>query len=104
MREEPVLFLRAKEDFVPYTPRDKQSLPHNLQGLGPGVPAESLELAIRKEVRPGQRARRSSPLWGLRQLDTPPWAWLCWLCCGLVCSSWPPEPSLPLPSLPAQSP
>ncbi|XP_040831826.1 paladin isoform X1 [Ochotona curzoniae] len=50
VREEPVLFLRAKEDFVPYTPRDKQSLPHNLQGLGPGVPAESLELAIRKEI------------------------------------------------------
>lgn len=50
VREEPVLFLRAEEDFVPYTPRDKQSLHENLQGLGPGVQAESLELAIRKEI------------------------------------------------------
>lgn len=46
-----MLFLRADEDFVPYTPRDKQNLHENLQGLGPGVQAESLELAIRKEVR-----------------------------------------------------
>lgn len=51
VREEPVLFLRAEEDFVPYTPRDKRNLHENLQGLGPGVQAESLELAIRKEVR-----------------------------------------------------
>uniref|UniRef100_A0A8C2RG24 Paladin n=1 Tax=Capra hircus TaxID=9925 RepID=A0A8C2RG24_CAPHI len=50
VREEPVLFLQAAEDFVPYTPRDKQSLHENLQGLGPGVPAERLELAIRKEI------------------------------------------------------
>lgn len=46
-----MLFLRAEEDFVPYTPRDKKSLHENLQGLGSGVQAESLELAIRKEVR-----------------------------------------------------
>ncbi|XP_061261220.1 paladin isoform X2 [Bos javanicus] len=50
VREEPVLFLRAAEDFIPYTPRDKQNLHENLQGLGPGVPAERLELAIRKEI------------------------------------------------------
>uniref|UniRef100_A0AC11EGW4 Phosphatase domain containing paladin 1 n=1 Tax=Ovis aries TaxID=9940 RepID=A0AC11EGW4_SHEEP len=50
VREEPVLFLRAAEDFVPYTPRDKQNLQENLQGLGPGVPVERLELAIRKEI------------------------------------------------------
>ncbi|KAM5235944.1 paladin [Ctenodactylus gundi] len=50
LREEPVLFLRADEDFVSYTPRDKQNLHENLQGLGPGVWAESLELAIRKEI------------------------------------------------------
>uniref|UniRef100_A0A8D0ZHK9 Paladin n=1 Tax=Sus scrofa TaxID=9823 RepID=A0A8D0ZHK9_PIG len=50
VREEPVLFLRAEEDFVPYTPRDKQSLHENLQGLGPGVQAERLELAMRKEI------------------------------------------------------
>ncbi|XP_004615483.2 paladin isoform X2 [Sorex araneus] len=50
VREEPVLFLRAEEDFVPYTPRDRQSLHENLQGLGPGSCTESLELAIRKEI------------------------------------------------------
>ncbi|XP_059756092.1 paladin isoform X3 [Balaenoptera ricei] len=50
VREEPVLFLHADEDFVPYTPRDKQSLHENLQGLGPGVQVERLELAIRKEI------------------------------------------------------
>ncbi|XP_054378505.2 paladin isoform X4 [Pongo pygmaeus] len=50
VREEPVLFLRADEDFVSYTPRDKQNLHENLQGLGPGVRVESLELAIRKEI------------------------------------------------------
>ncbi|XP_037660726.1 paladin isoform X2 [Choloepus didactylus] len=50
LREEPVLFLRADEDFMPYTPRDKQNLQENLQGLGPGVQAESMELAIRKEI------------------------------------------------------
>uniref|UniRef100_A0A673V807 Paladin n=1 Tax=Suricata suricatta TaxID=37032 RepID=A0A673V807_SURSU len=50
VREEPVLFLRAGDDFVPYTPRDKQNLRENLQGLGPGIQAESLELAIRKEI------------------------------------------------------
>nr|XP_031316995.1 paladin isoform X2 [Camelus dromedarius] len=50
VREEPVLFLRAGEDFVPYTPRDKEHLHENLQGLGPGVQAEHLEQAIRKEI------------------------------------------------------
>ncbi|XP_021115215.1 paladin isoform X2 [Heterocephalus glaber] len=51
VREEPVLFLRADEDFVSYTPRDKQNLHENLQGLGPGVRVESMELAIRKEIQ-----------------------------------------------------
>lgn len=46
-----MLFLRAEEDFVSYTPRDKESLHENLRGPGPAVKAESLELAIRKEVR-----------------------------------------------------
>ncbi|XP_020017695.1 paladin [Castor canadensis] len=50
VREEPVLFLRADEDFVSYTPRDKQSLHENLQALNSGIGAESLELAIRKEI------------------------------------------------------
>ncbi|XP_006889104.1 PREDICTED: paladin [Elephantulus edwardii] len=50
VREEPVLFLRAGEDFEPYTPRDKKNLQDNLQGLGPGVRAERLELSIRQEI------------------------------------------------------
>ncbi|XP_006837528.1 PREDICTED: paladin [Chrysochloris asiatica] len=50
LREEPVLFLRAGEDFLPYTPRDKQNLLDNLRDLGPGIRAESLELSIRKEI------------------------------------------------------
>ncbi|XP_005005369.1 paladin isoform X2 [Cavia porcellus] len=51
VREEPVLFLRADEDFVSYTPRDKHNLQENLRGLGPGVQVESTELAIRKEIQ-----------------------------------------------------
>uniref|UniRef100_A0A4X2L3Q6 Phosphatase domain containing paladin 1 n=1 Tax=Vombatus ursinus TaxID=29139 RepID=A0A4X2L3Q6_VOMUR len=50
VREEPVLFLRMDNDFVSYTPRDKQNLCENLRGLSPGVQVESLELAIRKEI------------------------------------------------------
>ncbi|XP_005390110.1 PREDICTED: paladin [Chinchilla lanigera] len=51
VREEPVLFLHAGEDFVSYTPRDRHKLHENLQGLGPGVRVESTELAIRKEIQ-----------------------------------------------------
>ncbi|XP_045147620.1 paladin [Echinops telfairi] len=50
VREEPVLFLRTSEDFMPYTPRDKRDLQANLQALGPGLRAENMELAIRKEI------------------------------------------------------
>ncbi|XP_072484794.1 paladin isoform X2 [Notamacropus eugenii] len=50
VREEPVLFLRMEDDFVSYTPRDKQNLSENLRGQSPGVQVESLELAIRKEI------------------------------------------------------
>ncbi|KAG3264768.1 phosphatase domain containing, paladin 1 [Ictidomys tridecemlineatus] len=50
VREEPVLFLRAGEDLVSYTPRDKQNLHENLRGLGPGSQAERLELTIQKEI------------------------------------------------------
>lgn len=69
VREEPVLFLRAEEDFVPYTPRDKQSLHENLQGLGPGVQAERLELAMRKEVGATGVGGRSPSLAAFRQLS-----------------------------------
>lgn len=51
VREEPVVFLRLEGDFVSYTPRGKENLHENLQRLQRGMRAESLELAIRKEVR-----------------------------------------------------
>ncbi|NWW17673.1 PALD protein, partial [Falcunculus frontatus] len=51
VREEPVVFLRLEGDFVSYTPRGKENLHENLQRLQGGVRAESLELAIRKEIR-----------------------------------------------------
>ncbi|NWR91044.1 PALD protein, partial [Furnarius figulus] len=47
VREEPVVFLRVEGDFVSYTPRGKENLHENLQR---GGRAESLELAIRKEI------------------------------------------------------
>ncbi|NXN85107.1 PALD protein, partial [Bombycilla garrulus] len=50
VREEPVVFLRLEGDFVSYTPRGKENLHENLQCLQRGVRAESLELAIRKEI------------------------------------------------------
>ncbi|XP_062436782.1 paladin isoform X3 [Rhea pennata] len=50
VREEPVVFLRAESDFVPYTPRGKENLHENLHSLQRGVKAEKLELAIRKEL------------------------------------------------------
>ncbi|NWV48282.1 PALD protein, partial [Daphoenositta chrysoptera] len=51
VREEPVVFLRLEGDFVSYTPRGKENLHENLQRLQQGLRAESLELAIRKEIR-----------------------------------------------------
>lgn len=45
-----MVFLRLEGDFVSYTPRGKENLHENLQRLQRGVRAESLELAIRKEV------------------------------------------------------
>ncbi|NXI43220.1 PALD protein, partial [Galbula dea] len=50
IREEPVVFLRLEGDFASYTPRGKENLHENLQCLQQGVRAESLELAIRKEI------------------------------------------------------
>uniref|UniRef100_A0A8C0EGN1 Phosphatase domain containing paladin 1 n=1 Tax=Bubo bubo TaxID=30461 RepID=A0A8C0EGN1_BUBBB len=50
VREEPVVFLRLEGDFVSYTPRGKENLHENLQRLQQGLRAESLELAIRKEI------------------------------------------------------
>lgn len=50
VREEPVVFLRMENDFVPYTPRGKENLHENLHSLQRGVKVENLELATRKEV------------------------------------------------------
>ncbi|XP_078453849.1 paladin isoform X1 [Lampetra planeri] len=56
LREEPVVFLRQGEDFVPYTPRDPENLHENLHGLGvehmqgSGRFSESLEVIIRREL------------------------------------------------------
>ncbi|XP_066478357.1 paladin isoform X2 [Tiliqua scincoides] len=50
VREEPVLFLRVDDDFVPYTPRGKENLHENLHSLQRGARVENLELAIRKEM------------------------------------------------------
>ncbi|XP_077359484.1 paladin isoform X2 [Festucalex cinctus] len=50
VREEPVVFLRKGDDFVPYTPRRKENLHENLHGLQKAEPVEVLELTIRKEL------------------------------------------------------
>ncbi|XP_064170427.1 paladin isoform X2 [Anguilla rostrata] len=50
VREEPVVFIRRENDFVPFAPRKKENLHENLSGLGTGVTAEALELTIRKEL------------------------------------------------------
>ncbi|CAM4593654.1 paladin isoform X1 [Caretta caretta] len=50
VREEPVLFLRMENDFVPYTPRGKENLHENLHSLPRGVKVDNMELAIRKEI------------------------------------------------------
>uniref|UniRef100_A0A8B9JGL0 Phosphatase domain containing paladin 1a n=1 Tax=Astyanax mexicanus TaxID=7994 RepID=A0A8B9JGL0_ASTMX len=50
VREEPLLFLRLEENFVPYTPRRKENLHENLHDLSKDVPVENLELNIRKEL------------------------------------------------------
>ncbi|XP_063749649.1 paladin isoform X1 [Eleginops maclovinus] len=50
VREEPVVFLRKEDNFVPYTPRRKENLHENLHGLEKEVLVESLELTMRKEL------------------------------------------------------
>ncbi|XP_014859021.1 PREDICTED: paladin isoform X2 [Poecilia mexicana] len=50
IREEPVVFLCKDDDFVPYTPRRKENLHENLQGLQGEETVESLELSIRNEL------------------------------------------------------
>ncbi|XP_078284549.1 paladin [Rhinoraja longicauda] len=50
VREEPVVFLRVENDFIPYTPRRKENLHENLHNLGADVKVEQLELTIRKEL------------------------------------------------------
>lgn len=100
-----MLFLRANEDFVPYTPRDKQNLCENLQGLGPRVQAEDLELAIRKEVRASGVGERRQGLVSVTQLSfalTSPHLPTFLPCLGEWLAARPahgqPEEELPLPS------
>ncbi|NXA36679.1 PALD protein, partial [Eudromia elegans] len=50
VREEPVVFLPAEGDFVPYTPRARENLRESPPGLQSGLDVEGLELAIRREV------------------------------------------------------
>ncbi|XP_069741792.1 paladin-like isoform X2 [Narcine bancroftii] len=50
VREEPVVFLRVENDFIPYTPRRKENLHENLHNLGKDTRVEQLELSIRKEL------------------------------------------------------
>ncbi|XP_068161438.1 paladin isoform X2 [Antennarius striatus] len=50
VREEPVVFLRKDDDFLPYTPRRKENLHENLHGLKKEEPVENLELTVRKEL------------------------------------------------------
>uniref|UniRef100_A0A670ZQZ5 Paladin n=1 Tax=Pseudonaja textilis TaxID=8673 RepID=A0A670ZQZ5_PSETE len=50
IREEPILFLRMDNDFIPYTPRAKENLKENLHNLHRGVKVEDLEVSIRKEI------------------------------------------------------
>lgn len=62
VREEPVVFLRKDEDFVPYTPRKKENLHENLHGLNKEEPVESLELTVRKEVSRAELSSRNDDL------------------------------------------
>ncbi|KAF5886610.1 paladin isoform X2, partial [Clarias magur] len=50
VREEPVLFLRLQDDFIPYTPRRKENLHENLKNLNKKTSVENLEISIRKEL------------------------------------------------------
>lgn len=71
VREEPVVFLRVDNDFVPYTPRGKENLHENLHSLKRGVKVEDLELAIRKEVIWGGTRTTCLMPRGLRVIPTP---------------------------------
>ncbi|XP_051508181.1 phosphatase domain containing paladin 1b isoform X4 [Myxocyprinus asiaticus] len=50
VREEPVVFFRSDEDFIPYTPRRRENLHENLHVLDKGHSGEQMELSIRKEL------------------------------------------------------
>ncbi|XP_051945944.1 phosphatase domain containing paladin 1b isoform X1 [Xyrauchen texanus] len=50
VREEPVVFFRSDEDFIPYTPRRRENLHENLHDLDKGHSGEQMELSIRKEL------------------------------------------------------
>ncbi|XP_078252897.1 paladin-like [Rhinoraja longicauda] len=50
VREEPVIFLHQDDDFIPYTPRDRNDLQENLYNLTSRDQVENLELIIKKEL------------------------------------------------------
>ncbi|KAJ7324225.1 hypothetical protein JRQ81_017245 [Phrynocephalus forsythii] len=60
VREEPVLFLRMDNDFMPYTPRGKENLHENLHDLPKDVKVENLELSIRKEIHDFAQLRENT--------------------------------------------
>ncbi|XP_020638778.3 paladin isoform X1 [Pogona vitticeps] len=60
VREEPVLFLRMDNDFLPYTPRGKENLHENLHNLQKDVKVETLELSIRKEIHDFAQLRENT--------------------------------------------
>ncbi|XP_032874685.1 paladin-like [Amblyraja radiata] len=50
VREEPVIFLHQDDDFIPYTPRDRNDLQENLYNLTSRDQVENLELIIKNEL------------------------------------------------------
>uniref|UniRef100_UPI00358E5E70 paladin n=1 Tax=Myxine glutinosa TaxID=7769 RepID=UPI00358E5E70 len=50
LREEPVLFLRQGDDFIPYSPRDPENLHENLCGRFPRLSPNKLEPVIQREL------------------------------------------------------
>uniref|UniRef100_A0A4W4HTD2 Paladin n=1 Tax=Electrophorus electricus TaxID=8005 RepID=A0A4W4HTD2_ELEEL len=50
LREEPLLFLRLGDDFIPYSPRRLENLHEQVHGLSGAPPVETLELSMRREI------------------------------------------------------
>ncbi|XP_059501011.1 paladin-like [Stegostoma tigrinum] len=50
VREEPIILFHQDDDFIPYTPRDRNNLQENLHNLTPRNQVDELELVIKKEL------------------------------------------------------